>query len=84
MGLFDRGPVIKLHVGGMHCDHCVARVRAALVRTKGVKKVDVNLKKETASVYLQAEGSATAGDLISAVAMAGFDASVKMKNPDSF
>ena len=77
MGLFSKGPMIKLHVGGMNCEHCVARVRAALVKTTGVKKVDIDLKKETARVYLKSEGSVSAEDIISAISMAGFDSSVK-------
>ena len=40
--------VIK--VGGMTCEHCVKAVSNAISALQGISKVDVNLKKNTATV----------------------------------
>lgn len=34
----------EICVNGMHCNHCAMRVKDALTKIKGVKKVDVNLE----------------------------------------
>lgn len=39
-----------LHVEGMMCQHCQARVEKALAAVKGVKSVQVNLEEKTAQV----------------------------------
>ena len=39
-----------LHVEGMMCQHCQARVEKALAAVKGVKSVQVNLEENTAQV----------------------------------
>ena len=39
-----------LHVEGMMCEHCQARVQKALAAVKGVKSVQVNLEEKTAQV----------------------------------
>jgi len=45
---YDMKKVIKIE--GMMCEHCKARVEKALAETEGVEKVDVDLKKGTATV----------------------------------
>ncbi|MDZ4067350.1 MAG: heavy metal translocating P-type ATPase, partial [Tabrizicola sp.] len=59
-----------LSVEGMTCASCVARVERALTAVPGVTTATVNLAIETASVT----GSAAPGDLIRAIAAAGYTA----------
>ena len=44
-----------MKIEGMMCQHCVAHVTKALSGIAGVKNVDVNLKKKTATVELSEE-----------------------------
>ena len=44
-----------MKIEGMMCQHCVAHVTKALSGITGVKSVDVNLKKKTATVELSEE-----------------------------
>lgn len=44
-----------MKIEGMMCQHCVAHVTKALSGIAGVKSVDVNLKKKTATVELSEE-----------------------------
>lgn len=60
-----------LKVEGMMCQHCVAHVTKALEGVAGVAKVDVHLKKKTATVELSEEVEDTL--LISAVVEAGYE-----------
>ncbi len=60
-----------LKVEGMMCQHCVAHVRKALEGVVGAGNVDVNLKKKTATVTLDADVSDDA--LVSAVTEAGYE-----------
>ncbi len=39
-----------VHVEGMHCEHCAARVEKALGQVEGVKGVKVDLQKKIAVV----------------------------------
>ena len=41
---------VQIKVSGMTCGACAVSVRAALVRTKGVKSADVSAEKGTATV----------------------------------
>ncbi len=43
--------VKKIYIGGMHCKGCVTLLTDELAKVKGVKNVDVSLKKETAKLY---------------------------------
>ena len=63
-----------LKIEGMMCEGCVGKVRDALKNTDGVKSVDVNLKKGTATVEHSGVGDE---ELIGAVVDTGFRASVK-------
>ncbi len=61
---------IKLSVGGMACEGCVASVKKVLERVPGVTAAEVSLEPGMALV----SGSAKAGDLIKAVEAAGYEA----------
>ena len=63
---------LTLKIGGMSCEHCVARVKNALTQVPGVSNIEVNLDTEQASLKYD---PATAGlsDFRSAVANAGYE-----------
>jgi copper chaperone len=63
---------LKLDVSGMSCGHCVHAVREALGAVPGVKVEDVKIG--SASVTFD-EGKTTVGELVDAVADAGYEAS---------
>ena len=69
---FKKQDSIVLHVEGMMCEHCKARVEKALAQVSGVTKVKVDLKAKTATVY----GAADAAALVAAVTDAGYTASL--------
>ena len=70
MALFKNTQETILHVGGMHCQKCVARVKDALEAVDGVTSAEVSLEKERAVV----EGCASSEALISAVQALDFTA----------
>ena len=77
MGLFGKGPVVKLKVEGMNCGHCSAKVEQTLQDMDGVKKAEVDLETKTATVTLKKEGSQDPEALAAAVARVGFTAKVQ-------
>ncbi len=70
MALFKESQRLVLHVGGMHCQKCVARVKDALLAVDGVTSAEVDLEKETATV----QGCANKEALIAAVCALDFTA----------
>ncbi len=60
-----------LKIEGMMCQHCVAHVTKALQGIEGVEKVEVNLKKKTATVQLAAV--IDDNTFISAITEAGYE-----------
>jgi copper chaperone len=62
---------VKLEVAGMSCGHCVGAVRKALTGVPGVKVENVQIG--SASVSFD-ETKANVGDLVDAVADAGYEA----------
>jgi Cu+-exporting ATPase len=64
---------LSLHVGGMTCASCVARVEKALRRIPGVLEADVNLADERAHLRLAA-GVVSADTVAAAVERAGYSA----------
>lgn len=64
---------IKLNISGMTCNNCLNRVETALTELEGVKKVKINLKKETASVKFD-QTIQEIDDLTKAVDQAGYQA----------
>ena len=69
---FKKQNAIVLHVEGMMCEHCKARVEKALAAVSGVTKVKVDLKAKTATVY----GAADDAALLAAVTDAGYTATL--------
>ncbi len=64
---------LQLHVRGMTCGGCVARVERALHDVAGVRWARVNLTTEIATVEMGSDASPT-GALLRAIREAGFDA----------
>ena len=63
---------VKLDVSGMSCGHCVHAVREALATVPGVTVENVQIGSATVALE---ENKATLGNLIDAVADAGYEAS---------
>ena len=74
--MFDKKLTAVISVDGMHCNHCKARVEAALKSLKGVKKFVVSLEDASAEV-VYAEGKITPAEIASAVTASGFESKVK-------
>ena len=74
--MFEKKLTAEIAVEGMHCNHCKAKVEAALKAAKGVKKSEVSLENASASV-VYAEGRTTPEEIAAAVTAAGFNANVK-------
>ena len=64
---------LTLHIAGMSCGHCVARVRNALASLPGVQVTEVAVGRADVEIDPAAR---TADDLVTAVARAGYDARV--------
>ena len=62
---------IELKVNGMMCQHCASHVKDALLKVKGVKKVEVDLKNNKATVTGK---NLDRSKLISSVIDAGYSA----------
>jgi copper chaperone CopZ len=62
---------LKLEVTGMSCGHCVGAVREALAAVPGVKVDNVSIGSVSVSFD---ETRTTVGDLVDAVADAGYEA----------
>ena len=71
---------LRLHIEGMTCASCVARVEKALNKVPGVLSVSVNLATETADIVSAADNL---GALQAAVARAGYTASLPSALPVS-
>ena len=65
---------ITLHITGMTCSACAARVERALAGVPGVLKARVNLASKSAQVAFD-EKRASRADLVRAVKAAGYDVS---------
>ncbi len=65
--------MVRLHVEGMTCAHCVMAVKKALLKVSGVKDVQVDLDRKEAVV----DGEVDPNLLIRAVEEEGYRASVK-------
>lgn len=64
---------VLLDVEGMSCDHCIDKVKGALVAIEGVAGADVSIESGLATV----EGENLAEDVLTrAVSEAGYEASV--------
>ncbi|MFO1114589.1 MAG: heavy metal translocating P-type ATPase [Beijerinckiaceae bacterium] len=67
---------ILLDVSGMTCAACVARLEKNLAAVPGIVSARVSLPAETADVTI-ASGLVSPGEIIEAVEMAGFDATIR-------
>ena len=65
---------ITLHVTGMMCSACVARVECALAAVPGVSKARVNLASKSAKVTFE-EKQVSRADLVRAIEEAGYGVS---------
>lgn len=74
--MFEKKLTASISVEGMHCNHCKAKVEAALKSAKGVKKFAVSLETASAEV-VYAEGKTTPADIAGTVTAAGFRSDVK-------
>lgn len=64
---------IRFPVSGMTCGSCVSRIARAVRKLDGVTKVDVDLRRETATVRREPALVSNA-ELAAAVAEAGYEA----------
>ncbi|NPV46046.1 MAG: heavy-metal-associated domain-containing protein [Armatimonadetes bacterium] len=65
---------LTLQIEGMTCEHCVAAVKNALMRVRGVTRADVDQKAGRATVTLDPQQVAVE-DLVEAVEEAGYEVS---------
>ncbi len=72
MALFSSKQIVRLTVGGMTCDGCVATVTRALESIPGVKKAKVDLDRGAAEITLG--DPVDPSTLVGAVEGAGYDA----------
>ncbi|HYK83338.1 MAG TPA: heavy-metal-associated domain-containing protein [Gemmatimonadales bacterium] len=66
---------LKLRVTGMTCGHCQTKVQNALKQTAGVFSAVVDLASGEAEVDFD-DDTATTGQLVAAVAKAGYTAKI--------
>ncbi len=70
----------KLKISGMTCQSCVKLIEQRVAKLKGVKKVKVDLVKETATVT----GTAKKADIAAAIQKMGFGVDGKKAKPQGF
>ncbi len=63
----------QIKISGMTCGACAVSVRAALIRTKGVKSADVSAEKGTATVVYD-DSQVNRQQLVEAISKTGFKA----------
>ncbi len=74
--MFEKKLNTTISVEGMHCNHCKAKVEAAIKAVKGVKSLNVSLETASADI-VYAEGKTTPEAIARAITDSGFDAKVK-------
>lgn len=65
---------VSIHIKGMTCSHCENAVAKALQTVVGVKKAEVSLDKQQATVEIMPGTSKE--DLVAAVEEEGYEASI--------
>jgi copper chaperone len=70
---------VTIPVSGMHCDHCISRVKASLAKVSGVKSVDADLEKGQAVVAYE-KGKVDPTQLAQAIESAGFKPGAPVQN----
>lgn len=73
-------PAIVLNVEGMTCASCVGRVEKAISKVPGVRRAQVNLATEQATI--EASSSVHVAQLIQAIARAGYQAHLLNQQDD--
>ena len=66
---------LTLHVEGMHCESCVARVERVISQTPGVVSASIDLAAKRARVTFS--GPPDIGAVIAAIGEAGYESSVE-------
>ena len=61
----------NIRVPGMDCDACTVVIKKALTQTKGVKSVDLNVEKRTATVVYD-DAQVTQPEIKKTIEKAGF------------
>jgi copper chaperone len=70
---------VTIPVSGMHCDHCISRVKASLAKVSGVKSVHADLEKGQAVVAYE-KGKVDPAQLAQAIEAAGFKPGAPVQN----
>jgi copper ion binding protein len=70
---------VTIPVSGMHCSHCVSRVKAALTKMEGVRAVDADLDKGQAVVSFEKD-KVDAAKMVEAIDTLGFKAGAPVPN----
>jgi copper chaperone CopZ len=70
---------VTVPVSGMHCDHCVSRVTAALAKVDGVKTAQADLDKGVAVVIVE-RSKLDVAKLVGAVDAAGYKGGTPTEN----
>ena len=70
---------VVIPVAGMHCEHCVSRVKAALTKVDGVKSVDASLEDGRAVVAFK-KGKVEPSKLVEAIDALGYKAGNPVPN----
>lgn len=70
---------VMIPVAGMHCEHCVSRVKTALTEMDGVKSVDANLEDGRAVVAFE-KGKVEPSKLVEAINALGYKAGKPVRN----
>ena len=70
---------VVIPVAGMHCEHCVSRVKTALTDMDGVKSVDASLEDGRAVVAFE-KGKVLPSKLVEAINALGYKAGKPVPN----
>ncbi len=70
---------VTIPVSGMHCDHCISRMKTALTQIDGVKSVDASLEKGQAVVAVE-KGKVDPSKLVETINGLGFEAGAPAQN----
>ena len=66
---------IDIRVRGMQCSNCEKRVKEALTKIKGIKKVEVSIKNENVIIELDRKDIKSINNIIQVINGLGYTAS---------
>ena len=72
---FGNKPELKIKVEGMTCGHCSMKVKKVIQDIKGVKRAEVDLEGNMATVTLVKDNAVSIDKIISTINNAGYQAS---------